>query len=90
MEQEVFDNLKGLDISYSSEHSREGGERKTNLKMNGYGSVMSKKDDQDSIHMEDSDLEGGKKSTAHHRHQEKQTSKHEKKPGGDDDDGDYV
>ena len=91
IEEEVFDNLKGLDISYSSENSHDAGARRTNIKMNFGSNVMSKKDDQDSIHMDDSDIEGGKskKSTAN-RHTQKETIKHERKPGGDDDEGDYV
>lgn len=44
MEEEVFDNLKGLDISYSSEHSDEGGKR-TNMKIRFGSNAISKKED---------------------------------------------
>ena len=63
VEEEVFDNLKGLDISYSSEHSEDGA-RRTNIRF-GSNTVINKKEDDGSVHMDESDIEGGIKSTGH-------------------------
>lgn len=89
LEEEIFDNLKGLDISASSEHSDDHGVRRTNIKMN-FNSVTSKKDDdQDSIHVGDSDNEGAN-SKYFSRHSQKEAVKHEQKPSGDEDEGEYM